>query len=86
MSDGSIQPAYHEPDFRGGRSLFLKIQTHLQKFPDDEHHPDPHIKHWDVRMNRMIVPSDLDTTYYCKIIKSPHPDNPENKHQIIGVS
>lgn len=60
------------------------MDTHLQKFPDDDDHSDPHVKHWDVQMNRVIVPDDSDTTYYCKIVKSPHVY--DVKHQIIGVS
>lgn len=81
-----FQPKYHGPDFRGGRSIFLKVPTHLRKFPDDEAVPDPAIHYWDVRMPNVDVDGETDTTYHCKIVKAPAFQDNARKHQIIGVS
>lgn len=80
-----FQPTYHGPDFRGGRSVFLKVPTHLSVFPDDRI-PNPGTHHWDAKMNNVLIDGETDTTYRCKIFKAPQFKDSAKKHQIIGVS
>ncbi|ODM95966.1 hypothetical protein Ocin01_10716 [Orchesella cincta] len=81
---GVFTPKYHGPDFRGGRSVFIKVPTHLMEFPDDASIRDPAIHFWDVKMKDVAVSGETDTTYHCKIFKAPDLRDNSRKHQIIG--
>ncbi|KFM72379.1 DBH-like monooxygenase protein 1-like protein, partial [Stegodyphus mimosarum] len=68
--------SYHGKDKRGSKSLVL-LQPASEKYqlPND-------VKLWHIRTPNITVPDDVDTTYWCKIVKAP-PLN--KKHHVIKV-
>lgn len=67
---------YHGVHHRGSKSIML-----LQPFVERNHLPQ-NIKIWDIRSPNVTIPDDVDTTYWCKIVKAP-PLN--KKHHVIQV-
>lgn len=67
---------------RGARGIFMKHQGIQRGFPDEDpnYATHPHIKHWDIRMDKYIVPQ-VDTNYQCKIFKLPALTK---KHHVIA--
>ncbi len=68
---------YHGRLTRGARSVHLK---QLPQLRGDLRDPD--VKHWDLRADNLMLPTDDHTHYWCKIFKAPHMDR---KHHMIGV-
>lgn len=68
---------HHGKDRRGSKSLIL-----IQSVIHDEQQLFSDVKIWDIRSPNVTIPSDTDTTYWCKIVKAP-PLN--KKHHVIQV-
>lgn len=82
-ASGAFLAAYHGPNFRGGKSLYLKEVPKSPPFPVNS----PDIFTWDVHMEDIPITGKSDTTYHCKIFKAPEISGHsllETKHQIIG--
>ncbi|UYV63648.1 MOXD1 [Cordylochernes scorpioides] len=75
--DDSGQPKYHGPVNRGVRSIML-LQP---QGAGSDVHEDSGL-YWDALAPNYTLPSDMDTMYWCKILRSPHIPT---KHHIYKV-
>jgi hypothetical protein len=57
--------------------FFLTATILIGEFPDDES-----VKTFEFRMPSVLIPHEVDTTYWCIVFKGPSVDTP---HQFIGV-
>ncbi|XP_054708790.1 DBH-like monooxygenase protein 1 homolog [Uloborus diversus] len=67
---------YHGREKRGSKSLILlQPLTSRHELPND-------VKIWYIRSPNVTIPDDVDTTYWCKIVKAPLLNK---KHHVIQV-